>query len=149
MAVYWCTEVLPLAVTSLLPAILFPFFGIMQSKDVSRAFPRNPPPISIWQNSKLMWHIFLGGYAVLEGHQLVICGWTAGCCGCRALEFAQTHCFKGAAFCWCATSTVSSLVTYINPYLSSLTHFLSLSNHLSKEEYTADKCARFKVFTTL
>lgn len=35
MAVYWCTEVLPLAVTALLPALLFPLFGIMQSKDVS------------------------------------------------------------------------------------------------------------------
>ncbi|XP_034460630.1 solute carrier family 13 member 5 [Hippoglossus hippoglossus] len=34
MAVYWCTEVLPLAVTALLPTLLFPFFGIMQSKDV-------------------------------------------------------------------------------------------------------------------
>ncbi|XP_042342655.1 solute carrier family 13 member 5 [Plectropomus leopardus] len=34
MAVYWCTEVLPLAVTALLPALLFPMFGIMQSKDV-------------------------------------------------------------------------------------------------------------------
>uniref|UniRef100_A0A8C2XIB4 Solute carrier family 13 member 5 n=1 Tax=Cyclopterus lumpus TaxID=8103 RepID=A0A8C2XIB4_CYCLU len=34
MAVYWCTEVLPLAITALLPAILFPVFGIMQSKDV-------------------------------------------------------------------------------------------------------------------
>ncbi|XP_031428468.1 solute carrier family 13 member 5a [Clupea harengus] len=34
MAVYWCTEVLPLAVTALLPAVLFPLFGIMQSKDV-------------------------------------------------------------------------------------------------------------------
>ncbi|KAM9333289.1 Na(+)/citrate cotransporter-like [Pholidichthys leucotaenia] len=34
MAVYWCTEVLPLAVTALLPTILFPVFGIMESKDV-------------------------------------------------------------------------------------------------------------------
>ncbi|KAK6322350.1 hypothetical protein J4Q44_G00071420 [Coregonus suidteri] len=34
MAVYWCTEVLPLAVTALLPAVLFPVFGIMESKQV-------------------------------------------------------------------------------------------------------------------
>ncbi|XP_045930648.1 solute carrier family 13 member 5 [Micropterus dolomieu] len=34
MAVFWCTEVLPLAVTALLPAVLFPLFGIMKSKDV-------------------------------------------------------------------------------------------------------------------
>lgn len=36
MAVYWCTEALPLAVTSLLPALLFPLFGIMKSKQVSQ-----------------------------------------------------------------------------------------------------------------
>ncbi|XP_066534475.1 Na(+)/citrate cotransporter isoform X1 [Hoplias malabaricus] len=34
MAVYWCTEALPLAVTALLPALLFPLFGIMKSKQV-------------------------------------------------------------------------------------------------------------------
>nr|AEF30425.1 sodium-dependent citrate transporter [Danio rerio] len=34
MAVYWCTEVLPLAVTALLPAVLFPLFRIMESQDV-------------------------------------------------------------------------------------------------------------------
>uniref|UniRef100_A0AAY4EWU7 Solute carrier family 13 member 5b n=1 Tax=Denticeps clupeoides TaxID=299321 RepID=A0AAY4EWU7_9TELE len=34
MAVYWCTEALPLAVTALLPAVLFPAFGIMKSKEV-------------------------------------------------------------------------------------------------------------------
>ncbi|KAF7218674.1 transcript variant X2 [Nothobranchius furzeri] len=38
MAVYWCTEVLPLAVTALLPAVLFPLFGIMQSKDVGMQY---------------------------------------------------------------------------------------------------------------
>ncbi|XP_074046610.1 Na(+)/citrate cotransporter isoform X2 [Macrotis lagotis] len=34
MAVYWCTEVIPLAVTSLLPALLFPLLKIMDSKQV-------------------------------------------------------------------------------------------------------------------
>lgn len=34
MAVYWCTEALPLAITALLPALLFPMFGIMTSKEV-------------------------------------------------------------------------------------------------------------------
>ncbi|KAJ8386224.1 hypothetical protein AAFF_G00175440 [Aldrovandia affinis] len=34
MAVYWCTEALPLAVTALLPVILFPLLGVMQSQEV-------------------------------------------------------------------------------------------------------------------
>ncbi|KAG8590357.1 hypothetical protein GDO81_006733 [Engystomops pustulosus] len=34
MAVYWCTEVIPLAVTALLPVLLFPMFGILESKHV-------------------------------------------------------------------------------------------------------------------
>ncbi|XP_023144546.1 solute carrier family 13 member 2 [Amphiprion ocellaris] len=35
MAVYWCTECMPLAVTALLPVILFPMMGIMEAGDVS------------------------------------------------------------------------------------------------------------------
>ncbi|XP_061073314.1 Na(+)/citrate cotransporter-like isoform X1 [Conger conger] len=34
MAVYWCTEALPMAVTALLPVVLFPVFGIMRSREV-------------------------------------------------------------------------------------------------------------------
>ncbi|XP_036612588.1 solute carrier family 13 member 5 [Trichosurus vulpecula] len=34
MAVYWCTEVIPLAVTSLLPALLFPLLKVLDSKQV-------------------------------------------------------------------------------------------------------------------
>ncbi|TSN39298.1 Solute carrier family 13 member 5 [Bagarius yarrelli] len=41
MAVYWCTEALPLAVTSLLPALLFPLFGIMKSKQVCIQYLRD------------------------------------------------------------------------------------------------------------
>lgn len=35
MALYWCTECIPLAVTALMPVILFPMMGIMQAGDVS------------------------------------------------------------------------------------------------------------------
>ncbi|XP_066501645.1 solute carrier family 13 member 2 [Hoplias malabaricus] len=34
MALYWCTECMPLAVTALLPVILFPLLGIMESSQV-------------------------------------------------------------------------------------------------------------------
>ncbi|XP_032119564.1 solute carrier family 13 member 3 isoform X6 [Sapajus apella] len=34
MAVYWCTEALPLSVTALLPIVLFPFMGILPSSKV-------------------------------------------------------------------------------------------------------------------
>ncbi|KAI4884286.1 hypothetical protein NFI96_019986, partial [Prochilodus magdalenae] len=34
MALYWCTECMPLAVTALLPVILFPLLGIMESGKV-------------------------------------------------------------------------------------------------------------------
>ncbi|XP_057676943.1 solute carrier family 13 member 2-like [Corythoichthys intestinalis] len=35
MALYWCTECLPLAVTAMLPVVLFPMMGIMQAQQVS------------------------------------------------------------------------------------------------------------------
>uniref|UniRef100_A0A9J7Y9V4 Solute carrier family 13 member 1 n=2 Tax=Cyprinus carpio TaxID=7962 RepID=A0A9J7Y9V4_CYPCA len=38
MAVYWMTEVLPLSVTALLPALLFPLFGIMKSSQVASVY---------------------------------------------------------------------------------------------------------------
>ncbi|KAF7656644.1 hypothetical protein LDENG_00038220 [Lucifuga dentata] len=34
MALYWCTECIPLAVTAMLPVILFPMMGIMESSEV-------------------------------------------------------------------------------------------------------------------
>ncbi|XP_066442139.1 Na(+)/dicarboxylate cotransporter 3 [Eleutherodactylus coqui] len=34
MALYWCTEALPLAVTAMLPIVLFPFLGILPSSKV-------------------------------------------------------------------------------------------------------------------
>ena len=38
MAVWWITEAVPLAVTSLLPVALFPLFGVLDSKTVSSAY---------------------------------------------------------------------------------------------------------------
>ncbi|MBE9481019.1 MAG: anion permease, partial [Bacteroidetes bacterium] len=38
MAIWWITEVIPLAITSLLPVVLFPLFGIMNGKDVSATY---------------------------------------------------------------------------------------------------------------
>ncbi|XP_072241373.1 solute carrier family 13 member 1 [Leuresthes tenuis] len=38
MAVYWVTEVIPLSMTAMLPAILFPTFGIMKSSDVAKEY---------------------------------------------------------------------------------------------------------------
>jgi len=35
MAVWWITEAIPLAITSLLPIVFFPVFGIMDGKDVA------------------------------------------------------------------------------------------------------------------
>ncbi|XP_062887079.1 Na(+)/citrate cotransporter-like isoform X4 [Mobula hypostoma] len=41
MAVYWCTEVIPLAVTAILPIVLFPLFGIMTSKAVCMQYMKD------------------------------------------------------------------------------------------------------------
>ncbi|XP_008586135.1 PREDICTED: solute carrier family 13 member 1 [Galeopterus variegatus] len=38
VAILWLTEALPLSVTALLPGLMFPMFGIMQSKEVASAY---------------------------------------------------------------------------------------------------------------
>ncbi|NWZ40423.1 S13A2 protein, partial [Brachypodius atriceps] len=38
MALYWCTEALPLAVTSFLPVLLFPLMNVMDSSTVSQEY---------------------------------------------------------------------------------------------------------------
>jgi sodium-dependent dicarboxylate transporter 2/3/5 len=38
MAIWWVTEAVPLAITSLLPVILFPLLGIMNGKEVSSTY---------------------------------------------------------------------------------------------------------------
>ncbi|XP_017687957.1 PREDICTED: solute carrier family 13 member 2-like [Lepidothrix coronata] len=41
MAVFWCTEALPLAVTALLPVLLFPLMNIMDANTVCREYLKN------------------------------------------------------------------------------------------------------------
>ncbi len=38
MAVWWITEAIPIAVTSILPVALFPLFGVMSGKDVAETY---------------------------------------------------------------------------------------------------------------
>lgn len=38
MAIWWITEIVPLAITALLPVVLFPLFGVMNGRDVSSAY---------------------------------------------------------------------------------------------------------------
>ncbi len=52
MAVWWITETVPLAVTALIPLILFPAFGIMDGKDVSSQYVNH------------IIFLFIGGFLV-------------------------------------------------------------------------------------
>lgn len=38
MAIYWITEVVPLAVTSMLPLVLFPFLNVLDADEVGAAY---------------------------------------------------------------------------------------------------------------
>eukprot|EP00064_Thunnus_orientalis_P021906 superscaffoldBa00006955_g22076 len=42
MAVYWITELIPLSMTAMFPAILFPMFGIMKSSEAAVCQPAPP-----------------------------------------------------------------------------------------------------------
>ena len=37
-ALLWCTEAMPLMITALMPAILFPFAGVLDTKEVSAVY---------------------------------------------------------------------------------------------------------------
>jgi sodium-dependent dicarboxylate transporter 2/3/5 len=52
MALWWITEVVPLAVTSIIPVVLFPILGIMNGKDVSTTY------------FNYIIFLFLGGFLV-------------------------------------------------------------------------------------
>ncbi|CAH1801301.1 unnamed protein product [Owenia fusiformis] len=41
MAVYWITEVIPIAITSLLPMVLLPLMGVMESEDLAKNYMKD------------------------------------------------------------------------------------------------------------
>ena len=55
MAIWWFTEAVPIAVTSLLPIVLFPLFGVMGSSDTLKEYA----------NGTIF--IFLGGFLIAAG----------------------------------------------------------------------------------
>lgn len=123
MALYWCTECIPLAVTALLPVILFPMMGIMESGEVfSNVYSINVFLIGCLL--KLVWqHLFIsfqasnnqfssyffpypGLYPVPERLQHAFYWWAAGCHRCRALEPAQEDRPSSSANCGGETISV-------------------------------------------
>lgn len=38
MSLYWITDCIPYGITSLLPVVFYPMFGIMSSKDISAVY---------------------------------------------------------------------------------------------------------------
>ena len=38
MAIYWVTEVVPIAITALLPLVLFPLLGVLPADDTARNY---------------------------------------------------------------------------------------------------------------
>ena len=40
MAVYWVTEAFPIAVTALLPIVIFPLLGVMDSGDIAMQYAK-------------------------------------------------------------------------------------------------------------
>lgn len=57
MAVWWMTEAVPLAVTSLLPLILYPILGIMKTSDISPNYMNH------------LIFLFMGGFLIAEAIQ--------------------------------------------------------------------------------
>lgn len=60
MAFYWLTEFLPIAVTSLLPIVLFPLLGILTTDEICRAYVNVKIPSLTHLKSELSFFLLLG-----------------------------------------------------------------------------------------
>ena len=91
MALYWCTECIPLSVTALLPVILFPMMGIMQSSEVF-------PTVYMHFKNSVFYHI---NYFCVMKHTVTV------------LSFCDPFIFK-ILYLKNKSSTVFSYVTKLN-----------------------------------
>lgn len=63
MAVFWMTEALPLAITSLLPVVLFPLLGIMGTGKVCTAYMKvGIDPVKTIISSFIIQYLALDDY---------------------------------------------------------------------------------------
>ncbi|XP_035769351.1 solute carrier family 13 member 1-like, partial [Neolamprologus brichardi] len=73
MAIYWITEVIPLSMTAMLPAILFPLCGIMSSSNVSQSDSQEIFTGVVFVGMVLLWLTrspgFIPGWASLFPHK--------------------------------------------------------------------------------
>lgn len=74
MGSYWVFEVLPLAITALIPMVLFPFFEIMKSEDVAASYL----PVPIIKHGK-------NNTIIIIGYIFSIHWWSHGGCSCRKI----------------------------------------------------------------
>ena len=53
MAVYWMTEVMPMAATALLPVVIMPWLGVLGSKDICVCYLKVCPPRKVSISGKI------------------------------------------------------------------------------------------------
>lgn len=124
MALYWCTECIPLAVTALLPVILFPMMGIMESGEVFQLYT-----VYTYVNChllELVWALFgfffpfPGLYPVPKGFQHAVFWRAAGGHRCRAVEPAQKDRPSSSPFCRGEAIFVRSVTLHIHMHTAAL-----------------------------
>ena len=78
MAIYWVTESLPIAVTSLLPIFLFPMMDIISAKEIAKSYMKvsratlKPELRAVWRKTWTSWVPFLNSPYGLCGRKATL-----------------------------------------------------------------------------